>query len=384
MTSEEIMRLDMEALEARTAEIKSLIETNEEGTDFEALSLELDSIKERKAVLTEEQRKADIQTVIEMDDESKTVIEIPQEERKMADIKEIRNSKEYMDAFANYVKTGDDSECRALLTELVSGGSVPVPSIVDEYISTAWNNNDILQLVSKSYIPGIVRIGFELSASGAVVHVEGSAAPAEETLSIGIVELKPESYKKWISISDEAIDLKGEAFIRYIYDELAQQIAKAVADALIQAILAAPAIATATAVAVPVVNADPVLGIVSEAMSQLSDRASNPTVIINKKSLGTLKSIAYAANFPVDFFEGLTVKFNDQLTAIGSASTGDPYMIVGDFGVGVRANFPNGEEITTKYDELSLAEKDLVKIVGREYVALGLVASDALCVVKKA
>lgn len=384
MTSEEILRLDMEALEARTAEIKSLIETNEEGTDFEALSLELDSIKERKAALTEEQRKADIQTVIEMDDESKTVIEIPQEERKMADIKEIRNSKEYMDAFANYVKTGDDSECRALLTELVSGGSVPVPSIVDEYISTAWNNNDILQLVSKSYIPGIVRIGFELSASGAVVHVEGSAAPAEETLSIGIVELKPESYKKWISISDEAIDLKGEAFIRYIYDELAQQIAKAVADALIQAILAAPAIATVTAVAVPVVNADPVLGIVSEAMSQLSDRASNPTVIINKKSLGTLKSIAYAANFPVDFFEGLTVKFNDQLTAIGSASTGDPYMIVGDFGVGVRANFPNGEEITTKYDELSLAEKDLVKIVGREYVALGLVASDALCVVKKA
>lgn len=384
MTSEEIMSLDMEALEARTAEIKSLIEKNEEGTDFKALSLELDSIKERKAVLTEEQRKADIQTVIEMDDESKTSIEIPQEERKMADIKEIRNSKEYMDAFANYVKTGDDSECRALLTELVSGGSVPVPSIVDEYISTAWNNNDILQLVSKSYIPGIVRIGFELSASGAVVHVEGAAAPAEETLSIGIVELKPESYKKWISISDEAIDLKGEAFIRYIYDELAQQIAKAVADALIQAILAAPAIATATAVAVPVVNADPVLGIVSEAMSQLSDRASNPTVIINKKSLGTLKSIAYAANFPVDFFEGLTVKFNDQLTAIGSASTGDPYMIVGDFGVGVRANFPNGEEITTKYDELSLAEKDLVKIVGREYVALGLVASDALCVVKKA
>ncbi len=384
MTSEEIMVLDMEALEARTAEIKSLIETNEEGTDFEALSLELDSIKERKAVLSEEQRKADIQTVIEMDDESKTSIEIPQEERKMADINEIRNSKEYMDAFANYVKTGDDSECRALLTELVSGGSVPVPSIVDEYISTAWNNNDILQLVSKSYIPGIVRIGFELSASGAVVHVEGAAAPAEETLSIGIVELKPESHKKWISISDEAIDLKGEAFIRYIYDELAQQIAKEVADALVQAILAAPAIATATAVAVPVVNADPVLGIVSEAMSQLSDRASNPTVIINKKSLGTLKSIAYAANFPVDFFEGLTVKFNDQLTAIGSASTGDPYMIVGDFGVGVRANFPNGEEITTKYDELSLAEKDLVKIVGREYVALGLVASDALCVVKKA
>lgn len=384
MTKEEIMELDSEAIEARMTEIEDLVEKNEEGTDFEALSLELDSIKERKSFLAEEQRKADVQAVIEMNDESGKTIEIPQEERKMADVKEIRASKEYMDAFANYIKTGDDAECRALLTELVSGGVVPVPSIVDDYISTAWNENDILQLVSKSYIPGIVRIGFELSATGATVHVEGAAAPDEETLTIGVVELKPVSYKKWISISDEAVDLKGEAFIRYIYDELAHQIAKAVADALINAILAAPSTATATAVAVPSVDADPALGIVSEAMSQLSDRASNPTVIINKKSFGTLKAIAYAANYPVDFFEGLTVKFNDQLTAIGSASTGDAYMIVGDFGVGVRANFPNGEEITTKYDDISLAEKDLVKIVGREYVALGLVASDALCVVKKA
>lgn len=383
MTNEEIMTLDIEALETRMNEIKSLIETNDKSADFEALSLEIDAIKERKKAIAEETRKSDIQSVINEVDTTDATITMPQEERKMTDVKEIRASKEYMDAFASYVKTGDDTECRALLTELVSG-TVPVPSIVDDYISTAWNDNDILSLVSKSYIPGIVRIGFELSATGAAVHVEGAEAPAEEELALGVVELKPVSFKKWISISDEAIDLKGEAFLRYIYDELAHQIAKAVADGLVTAILAAPSTATSTAVAVPVVNADPALGIVSEAMSQLSDRASNPVVIINKKSYGTLKAIAYAANYPVDFFEGLTVKFNDKLTAIGSASSGDAYMIVGDFGVGVRANFPNGEEITTKYDDLSLAEADLVKIVGREYVALGLVASDALCVVKKA
>lgn len=383
MTNEEIMTLGIEALETRTSEIKTLIETNDESADFKALSLELDAIKARKEAIADETRKSDIQSVINEVNTTDATITMPQEERKMADVKEIRASKEYMDAFASYVKTGDDTECRALLTELVSG-TVPVPSIVDDYISTAWNDNDILSLVSKSYIPGIVRIGFELSATGAAVHVEGAEAPAEEELALGVVELKPVSFKKWISISDEAIDLKGEAFLRYIYDELAHQIAKAVADGLVTAILAAPSTATSTAVAVPVVNADPALGIVSEAMSQLSDRASNPVVIINKKSYGTLKAIAYAANYPVDFFEGLTVKFNDQLTAIGSATTGDAYMIVGDFGVGVRANFPNGEEITTKYDDISLAEADLVKIVGREYVALGLVASDALCVVKKA
>ena len=49
------------------------------------------------------------------------------------------------------------------------------------------------------------------------------------------------------------------------------------------------------------------------------------------------------------------------------------------FGRGAQANFPNGNEVTLKYDDLSLAESDLVKIVGREYVGLGLVADKCFC-----
>ena len=52
-------------------------------------------------------------------------------------------------------------------------------------------------------------------------------------------------------------------------------------------------------------------------------------------------------------------------------------MIVGDLGEGALANFPEGEGISLKFDDLSLAEKDLVKIVGREYIALGVVAPEA-------
>ena len=51
---------------------------------------------------------------------------------------------------------------------------------------------------------------------------------------------------------------------------------------------------------------------------------------------------------------------------------------MGDFD-GAQANFPNGDEVSLKYDDLSLAESDLVKIVGREYVALGIVADHAFC-----
>lgn len=385
MTKEEIMELDSEALELRFNEVKEAIETNAEGTDFEALSLELDSIKERKSFLAEEARKADIQAVINEVETEPTTIEIPQEEtRKMADIKEIRNSEEYVKAFANYIKTEDDSECRALLSELATGGQVPVPSLVEEVISTAWERDEITSRVKKSYIKGILRVGFELSATGAVVHTEGADAPDEETLTLGIVELKPASIKKWISISDEVLDLQGEAFIRYIYDELTYQIAKKASDEIVALIDAAPATATATAVSVGKVTANTIaLDTIATAIANLSDRATNPVVIMNKATYAAFKALQYGSNYAVDVFEGMDVIFNNSIDAYSAASAGDTYAIVGDLSIGVQANFPNGEEIKITEDRLSLAEADLVKFVGREYVALGLVADKAICKIVK-
>ena len=377
MTHEEIMTLDSEAIEARMAEIETAITS--EDSDLEALSAELDSIKERKAVLAEEQRKADIQSVIDEIGTTETDIKIT-EERKMADIMEIRKSPEYMEAFANYIKTNDDSECRALLTEMVSGGVVPVPTFVEDEIRTAWATNKILARVKKAYIKGIVKIGFEISADGAVVHTEGAAAPTEEKIVLGIVELKPASIKKWITISDEVMDLKGEAFLRYIYDEISYQIAKKAEDQLIAAIEACGTVSTNTAttnVAVPAISSSATLSVVAEAIAALSDRAANPVIMMNKASYATFKALQYSANYPVDPFEGLDVLFNNTIKSYTAATTGETYMIVGDLGEGALANFPEGEGISLKFDDLSLAEKDLVKIVGREYIALGVVAPEA-------
>lgn len=385
MTHDEIMNATSEQIEARMAEIKTEIDTPTEETDFEALTAELDSIEERKKLISEE-RKADIKAVI--DDEGVTeVTEIEvTEERNMADIKEIRSSEAYINAFANYIKSGDDTECRKLLTEMVDTGVVPVPTFVEDQIRTAWNDNKILARVKKSYMKGIVKIGFEVSADGAVVHTEGAVAPTEEKLVIGIVELKPASIKKWITISDEAIDMGGEAFLRYIYDELTYQIAKKAEDELIAKIEACGTVSTNTAttnVAVPIVVNTGTLSAFAEAISELSDRAANPVIMMNKASFATFKALAYAANYPVDVFEGMEVLFNDTITAFSAATTGVTYAIVGDLGVGALANFPNGDDITIKYDELSLAEADLVKVVGREYVGLGVVAPKAFVKIQK-
>lgn len=124
------------------------------------------------------------------------------EERKMEmGIEEIRSSKEYVDAYARYIKTEKDDEVRALLSlnATAATGYVPVPSVVEDRIRTNWNKLGIMELVKKTYIKGNLKVGFELSADAAVVHAEGANAPSEESLTLGVVEMVPKSIKKWIN-----------------------------------------------------------------------------------------------------------------------------------------------------------------------------------------
>ena len=378
MTIEEIKNLDLEAIEARIAEIKTSLE--DENSDFEALNAELDAIVERKSVLVEEQRKADIEAVIAGAGEE-TTITLP-EERTMPTLEEVRKSQAYIEAYAKYIKTEDKTECRALLTELVQDGTVPVPSFIEDEIRTAWENSELLSRIKKSYVDGILRVGFELSATGAVIHTEGAKAIDDEELVIGVITLTPASIKKMIHISDEAIDLTGEAFLRYIYDELTYQITKKLEDEVIALIENAPATSDADEIGVPVVESEASLTTVVEALAELTSKASKPVVIINRKTYATFKALAVAASYAMDPFEGLPVIYNDTIDAYADADAGDTYMIVGDL-IGVQANFPKGEGVTIKYDDKSEAEADLVKIVGREYVALGITAPKHIAKVAK-
>lgn len=308
----------------------------------------------------------------------------PQERniKKMTNL-EVRSTQKYIDAFARYIKSGKDEEVRSLLTENVSGGTLPVPTIVDGFVKTAWDREQIMSRVRKTYLKGNVKVGFEISATGAVVHTEGAAAPDEETLTLGIVTMTPSNIKKWITISDEALDLNGEAFLQYIYDELTYQIAKKAADILVGMIATSPTVSTATAPAQPVLKAGIAQDTIVTALGNLSDEAANPVIIMNKATYAAFKSAQYLGNFDADIFEGIEVLFNNSLPVYSAASEDDVYAIVGDLGYGAQANLPNGDTISFVYDGLSLAEADLVKIVGREYIGLGVVAVNAFCNITK-
>lgn len=377
--------METAALEERLSQIveeateeRSLEELKAYEEEQRAIKAELE---ERKAA--EAERRATAEAIVKGAGEVTETIE-PVEERKDMDNIEIRNTKAYIDAYANYIKTENDAECRALLTENVNGGTVPVPEFVYDVVKTAWERDEITRRVRKAYLKGNVKVGFEISSTGATKHTEGGAAVNEETLVLGTVSMIPASYKKWISISDEVYDMRGEEFLRYIYDELTYQIAKSVANDLLDKIMACGTAATTTQVAVGSIKATQIaVGLVASALGSLSDEAANPMVVMNKATWSAFKAAQYAASYAVDPFEGLPVAFSNHLKSFAAATTGEAYVIVGDFGHGALANFPNGEDITFKFDDQTLMTQDLIRILGREYVAIAPVASGAFVQIVK-
>ena len=367
-----------EAMTSEDADLKSLIEEAKELKTRKAELIEVEMAEAKAKELEVETRKAEMSEVMSGKGE---VIERNIE---MAEKVEVRNTKEYIDAFAEYIKSGSDAECRALLTENVSG-TVPVPEMVYDIVKTAWEKNGITSLVRKTAIKGNLKVGFEISGTGAVKHTEGAEAIDPETLVLGVVNIIPASVKKAIQISDEVLDMRGSEFLNYIYDELTYRIAKEIAKEIIDTISACGTVSTTTCPSVKVLSTASIgVGTIAQAIAKLSDEADNPVVVCSKPTWADFMGVQAGANYGQDIFYGLPVVYCSELDDYTGATTGDTFAIVGDFGHGVIANFPEGDGITFKYNDLTLAKQDLVEIIGREYVGIGVVAPDSFVKIKKA
>lgn len=377
----DINLMTLEQIEERKAEIDQLLETD--GADLDALSTEIEQLKTRKAELIAE-RKAILEEVSQIPDDETTIIERGEKPMEKT-LVEVLKSAEYEEAYARYIKTEDATEVRSLLSEMVDSGTVPVPTYLNERIMTAWDNSELFKRVNKSYIKGTIRQGFELSATGAAKHTEGDTVnlPSEEELTIGVVEIKPVSLKKWISISDEVMDMTGRAFLDYIYDEIEYRIVKLAEEEAIKIIKSLSTSASASAASVKNYSGEPAANLCIMAEALLTDEARNPVFIANKQTIAQFKSLMTADGYLINNpFNNMPTIAQNSLPSYETASAGAVYAIIGDLSA-FRANFPNGTEVKFKFDDLSLAEKDLIKIVGRMYVGMNVVACDRFVLVKK-
>lgn len=360
----------IEELEARKAEIATECEAPE--ADLDALTEEVRGINAELETRKEtEAKKAELRASV-ASGAGETIKTFAVEEKKTMSVQEVRDSVEYVNAFAEYLKTGNDAECRALLTTTASG-TVPVPSFVDEIIHTAWENEPILSRCKRTNIRGILKVAFESSADPAYIHTEGTSAPTEESLTLGIVTMTPATIKKWITVSDEALAMGGETLVRYLYSELAYQITKKLAGDVVADITALQTSNQTTSPGAKKITEAPGLTTIANALANLSDEAVNPVIIMNRLTEAAFIAAMAGGNYAFDPFRGLPVLYSSKLPSYAAASDNAVYAIVGDLS-GEQVNYPEGEGIAIKYDDLSLAEEDLVKMVGRQYAAHAAVA----------
>lgn len=379
-----------EEIEARKLELRDEIEAAEDAEKVEELKEEVDALVEEEEQIEQHEEEQEVAEQLEEKSVTAKEIEVKKEERKM---EEFRNSKEYIEAYAEYVKTSDDKELKSLITTngYATGNSatIEVPDMVYDIVKTAWEREDLLGRVRRLSVKGNLKVQFEVSGDAAVKHQEGYGEVSEESLVLGVVSLIPSSFKKWISISDEALDLRGEDFLNYIYDEITYRIAKKIADELVGIVAALPTSLSTNAdgvydkVSANKITKAPAVGTIAEAIANLSDETRDITVVMNKLTYAAFKEAQYANGYAVDPFEGATVVFNNTLPAYSSASANAVYCIVGDFNHGALINTPNGDGIDLKFDDTTLMTSDLVRILGRRFAGVNAVADKAFCNIAK-
>ena len=363
-------------------------EMTQDGADIEALTKEADELIARKKELIAERAAAE-QAILAGAGET---ISEHQENTQMEEIKITRDSQEYVEAYGEYKRTGDDTIVRSLLkSENAENGTVAVPTVVEEAIEKAWKEDQILSKVKQTSYKGNLEVNFFVSGDAAHVHAEGAADPiADEDLDLGIRTLVPIAIKKNLPVTRQALKLRGAAFLDFLKDEVYDAIVYKAGGELLNDIKSAPTTSTASMPGVPKVTTDsgatdPLsLSLLVEAQGVLSARAKNKVWIMNPQTKAYCKALAIANNYAIDPFDGIPVIEDDRLPAYTSAQAGDTYIILGDLSYGARANFPDGKDVEILVDKMTNKKKNVVDIFGELFLSIGICQQNAFVKIAKA
>ena len=330
---------------------------------------------EEETRIAEEAKRAEMRKLV-ANGAGETIKSFTEERKTSMDIKEIRNTKAYIDAYAKGIMTGRYDECRKLMTEngiaAEGDGIVPVPTYVEERIQGIFERNELLRRIRRTYFRGNLRVGFEVSSTGAAVHNEGDEAIADEELIIGVVEIISVMIKKTILVTDELVDIGGQAMLDYIFDEFENKIEAYVAAGVVSVITRAPTTSDTSHVGVPQLPVSVItLDMVAQALALVTNTLTDPCLVMNRGTYAAIRAAQLAANYAVDPFEGLPIVYNSALPAFADANDDEVFMIVGDLDA-VTANFPAGDQVRFVYDPYTQAPADLVRITGKLYAGIGL------------
>lgn len=337
-------------------------------------------LEEQKDKLAEQEERMSMSSTL-----SKTKIE---ERKSQMENVNVLATKEYNQMYADFIRGKVDKkeirsylESRALAT---TTENVPIPEVMQGFVETAWYEyGKFSRLVSETFEPAILKIPVEVSADPANWHDELGEEPQEENITLGQIILQPKMIKKWISLTDELMAMSADDFLRYIADELVYRVVLALDEAIINR-TDANGLGVIGIVDNPnteVVNAELNFNAINVALANLVSFedltiAMNPATFFNT-FMGMVDEVGRPIfnvvqdnnSRPQYYLSGHRVEFTQALKSDAEASAGEPVFIIGNFRRGYRLNYPQGRNVITLVDPYTLATQDLVRMIGRLYVA---------------
>lgn len=378
-------------VETRDGLIKEVEALNEESTSINDQLKELEELRTR---YKEQENAMGLATNLTTQN-----IEARKEARKQED--NPLSSKEYNKVYADYLRSGKKDNLDVYLRSAnlaTSTSNVPVPTIMQGYVETAWEKyGKFSRIVRKTFLKGIINVPVETNADDAVWHDENAAAPTQETITLGSIMLKPKMIKKWIALTDELMAMAPEEFLQYVADELVYKVVLALDHAIISRTDASGNGVIGIAGNTNTATITKALGfnVINEAIAEIESE-NNLLVAMNKKTFyQNFMGLTDTTGRPIYqvigentekaryFLNGIPVEFTNALPAYDTAEDNEVYAIVGDFARGYRLNYPDGESVSTLIDPYTGATEDIVKMVGKLYVAGNVVKLKHFAQLKK-
>lgn len=309
-------------------------------------------------------------------------------------VKAMKESQAFMEEYAKSIKGQENNYAqmvKSLSTANNADGLTPnafgsvIPTYLENQIERAIVDfGGLFNFAKVTTIKGLLQIPVEVSATGAELHEEGTAAPTEEDINLTDVVLSPKMVKKWITWTDEIEMMSAVNLMDYLVTEFTEKILVKAETEMVKGLATGSKgilgiTQTNDEAYVKTISANGELSWTNALVAQGKIRPGRNQVkaFMNRETFySNVATESDTTGRPLFMFDasgmpkygGLDVEFIDVLPSFEAASETDVVAFIGYQGA-FRLNAPNGLVPQFVLDRVSQAEEDKNKLVGKLFLA---------------
>lgn len=316
---------------------------------------------------------------------------------------DVRSTDEYKAVWAESIRTGKMDKAAAFLEErgIKTNGSNGeknlVPTELQDFIETELREGGrVASLCKIVSIHGLYSIPVEKSATDAAIHVEGSGAPTEETITFGQVLIDADYIKKWISVTDKMLAMTNIDLANYLIDELKNKILEFLDELVINGTGAVKGVLqNSDEMFVKKLTLTPQELATSGLKAQAHIKANGtPTVVMNRSFFfNHVASLTDTQGRPlfvetivndrvVYMFNGMPVVLSNSKSLADTLEDDKEAMIIGTWKEAMLLNMPEGNNVIVKIDENTGAKENIVYFIGKILVGGNITKLHSFATVK--